>query len=674
MRNHVRALALVALVVLIAAACSKPKQEVSQTGGQHKGANALSPEELTKKGGGKTTVSNKGETVAEIGPGAKGYGALNPAADTTQAKKVGALIRLRSTSYSNPVTWAGVTKDTIKLAFNIDKTHCGTNLFQLLSQANANFSKGDRYTRPAPTNPDDDLADNSEAASATIRYWNDHVGDVANDIPQAVTVMKKYNTPGHNFYGRKLAFQFVDGGSFQCPSTTDSAAVNIATKIKPFSVVTYDVPGLNQSGYRMSQDLFVKAPASSRPMHFGLLDPNDKDLRRWAPYNWTEFQSITKESRLAASWICSRLNKHPAANSSDATLKTRPRKFGLLYPNNPTAKQAALDFKTFIKQGCGITFSLNSTEFQFADNPVNAPSDGNNIAVRLKLNNVTTAIYLIDFLGAFFHIEDFKGQNYKPEFLWIETAASTTAVQRLFASQDMVDKASMGYTPFGIQGFSYGPGDSFWLYHTYHKVAPDGKPCDPRSDYGMTRLQKTATGSTTNAAVAKYCRAPYNLGGWYYSWLPLIGGFIFAGPNLTPGNVSAGLQAYPQTRYGIDGPTTDPQAVLVGSGPGQYYFITDGSEYRWRADYVSPPPEQQFGWAEYPDCQRHYTLWPNGLAAGWEKSGPNYSAYCGNSKYAPTKPGPNEKTQTGAQATCADAPGKACDRDNYPRWNPIVYR
>ena len=32
---------------------------------------------------------------------------------------------------------------------------------------------------------------------------------------------------------------------------------------------------------------------------------------------------------------------------------------------------------------------------------------------------------------------------------------------------------------------------------------------------------------------------------------------------------------------------------------------------------------------------RHYLLWPDKLADGWEKNGPNYNAYCGNATNAP---------------------------------------
>ena len=110
--------------------------------------------------------------------------------------------------------------------------------------------------------------------------------------------------------------------------------------------------------------------------------------------------------------------------------------------------------------------------------------------------------------------------------------------------------------------------------------------------------------------------------------------------------MTAGLQAYPLTRYSANGPTDDPRAALVGAGPNQYFFITDAEEFRWRAKYKSPPPEHLDGWVEWTDCQRHFYQWPDQLSLGWERNGGNYNAWCGDAKYAPS-----------------DSP----EKDDYPR-------
>ena len=51
-----------------------------------------------------------------------------------------------------------------------------------------------------------------------------------------------------------------------------------------------------------------------------------------------------------------------------------------------------------------------------SDSPVEAGSQAANVATRFKLAGVTTVIYLIDFLGAFFQNDIFKQQSFKPEY------------------------------------------------------------------------------------------------------------------------------------------------------------------------------------------------------------------------------------------------------------------
>jgi hypothetical protein len=672
MHKRLRVFALVTLVLIIAASCSKPKDQASQLGGTQNKNNAL-----TNKGPAASAVAGAPKAGQVNGPAQKGYAALNPLADTAQAKKVGALIKLQSTSYTNPNTWLGVTKDTIKLNFGIDQTNCGVNVIGQAAAAGGALSKEDRFYRKQPADNPTINAEQNEAIANLVRYWNDHVQDLAQDWPNAVQILNKYNKPGHNFYGRKITYDLVDAGSFQCPNKQTSAAITMRDRTHPFSSVVFDVPGQFQNGVGLAKSMKAKMSADKRPMLFGLIDTTDSNLHNFAPFVWNEFQSITRMSQLAAQWICADLkgtgpNKGlwgngKAVNAADPALRTKTRKFGLVWPSDKNnADTAAADFRKFIKADCGITFDNRTTAFQESSNPVEAGSQAGTIATRFKLAGVTTVIYLIDFFGAFFQNSIFKQQGFKPEYANIGTGWQTNTVQRLFADQDMLDKASMFYTAFGVQGVGYGPGDSFWTYHAYHKISPKThKACDPRTDVGMDHD-------------SKYCKAPGAIVGWYYSWLPLLAGLIFAGPTITPHNVTAGLQNYPVTRYGVDGPTSDPVAVLVGANGGQYYFITDGSSARWRAGLVSPPPERQLGFPDYPDCQRHYVSWPNGLAPQWEKGGPNYNAWCGSRKwsYGWKDQGKSVAYEPSARSEqkCSDTPSGACERSGYPRWEPILYR
>jgi hypothetical protein len=282
--------------------------------------------------------------------------------------------------------------------------------------------------------------------------------------------------------------------------------------------------------------------------------------------------------------------------------------------------------------------------------------------VRLKVDGITSVMYLLDLFSPLFHIIGMEGQDYKPEFVFTGTNyMDSSTVQRLY-EQPMVDKASFGITSFGSPGgFGYGAGDPFYAWHDTHKKSPKtGKKCDPSSDAGMDHDEQ-------------YCKAPGAIITLFYSILPLLGGILFAGPDLNPTNVTNGLQVYPETRFGGAGPTSDPRPALVGAQKGQHYFIKDATEWRWRAGYISPPPESKFGWAEWPDCMRHYKLWPNDLALYWEKGGPNYNKFCGSASNVP-KPYDRASGEPADAQTCADSPTGKCESDNYPPWDPEKVR
>lgn len=582
----------------------------------------------------------------------------NPSEDRSQALKIGAMIRPQSTSLpnGNPNTWTGVTKDSIKFAIAYDKSNCGVNTLTLAQQTSANLPSDDRYYRENPKNQETGNREFEESARVLVEVVNRRALEGAADFPHIRKLMG--DDPKHPFFGRRINLQIVDGGSYQCPDTTTAAAIKIIEDIKPFVVINDD--GLSRSGYNMAAALNAKAPPTTRPMHFGTLSESDALYTKWSPFVWTQFASGTSQMRQYASWLCSRVVGKNATNSEQ--YKGSKRKIALLYPNFQQVKIIANEVKSFAKRYCGGT-SPFAFEFAYDTNPARASDQGTTIAVRLKSEGITSVAYLLDLFAPLFHIIAMKSQEYRPEFVFTPTNyMDSSTVQRVY-EQDMVDKASFGITNFGVPGgFGVGAGDPFFAYHDLHKKSPKtGKACDPSSDAGMNH-DKT------------YCKAPRSIVTLYYSVLPLLGGILFAGPNLTPRNVTNGLQAYPKTRFGGAGPTTDPRPALVGAGKGRHYFIVDATEWRWRAGFVSPPPERKLGWVEWTDCQRHYLLWPNQLAQGWEKSGSNYGAWCGSSKYIDKPYTPKDLNNDGDHEddgeSCADTPSGKCETDSYPPHPP----
>lgn len=656
-RTQIAAASIGLIIVLIAVIAAWPNSaddSSSLAADAGAAAEADTPGEVSAESGPAAAGAGGGGAGTNGAAGTDGLGSFvgNPSDDVEHERRIGAMIRPQSTSLpnGNPNTWLGVTKDAIKFVFAYDAASCGVNTLTLAQQAGANLATSNRFYRATPSNQETWRAEFREAVDALIKVVNLRAFESAEPFPEIRKLMG--NDPQRPYFGRRVGYELVDGGSYQCPDTTTAAAIKVVNEIKPFVVINDD--GLTRSAYNMAAALNAKAPPNRRPMHFGTLSESDSLYKKWAPFAWTQFTSGTAHMRQYASWLCSKVAGKKAVNSSQYSGSTR--KFGLLYPNFQQVRAVANELKGFFNTYCGGKNPIAS-EFAYDTDPSRATDQGQQIAVRFKVDGITSVIYLLDLVAPIFHLISFAGQDYKPEFVFTGTNyMDSSTVQRVY-EQPMVDKASFGLTNFGVPGgFGYEAGDPFFAWHDTHKKSPrTGKACDPSSDAGMNHDEE-------------FCKAPGAIVTLYYSTLPLLGGILFAGPDLNPTNVTKGLQAYPRTRFGGAGPTTDPRPAMVGAGPGQYYFIIDAAEWRWRSGFVSPPPESKMGWVEWTDCQRHYFEWPDKLADGWEKGGPNYDAWCGNAKYAPKPYRPKDPE------TCEDAPSGRCENDNYPPWGPTGYR
>ena len=67
-----------------------------------------------------------------------------------------------------------------------------------------------------------------------LKYWNEHAFDAANYAPAIRNLMG--NDASHEFFGRKLVYNVIDGGSNQCPDKTTAAAKQAANEDHAFVV------------------------------------------------------------------------------------------------------------------------------------------------------------------------------------------------------------------------------------------------------------------------------------------------------------------------------------------------------------------------------------------------------------------------------------------------------
>lgn len=625
-----RVWAVLLIFVLVAAACSRPEGfETGDGGDLDTGIDLgdlgpVTPDQPTQDDAdaeaaaetidvapadqtGADPSSDPGTAPPPAGPGSPG-GPPPASFDDDQAKAVGDRIRPQSTERRQPF-YAGVGDKTITVVASRDATSCGVNVIDAITAAGGALPTDGRFYRGSPTNQSDLDKERVEAITTLFQYFNDTAFEAADYLPHIRPLMG--NDPKHQFYGRRLDVKFVDGGSNQCPEKQTAAAKSAVDDHKAFAVFN-DFDGAQ---FNMANALSA-VPAARRPMHFGTLWLSDSIYTQLAPYVWTQFSTGTTIVRQYASYICSRVRTGKVPGRSPMVTDPTKRVFGLVHTNKPEDKRLADELKAYLKQFCGLT-NIKEVEYEGVDFG-KAQQDNTNVVVQLKLANVTTVMMLTEPIQPLFQIAAAKQQDYFPEWVFSSFGyGDSNTVMRLYDQDEM--KGAFGTTNLGVYGgFGFGAGDPFEAYHRYHKKSPNtGKPCDPTSDAGMDHDPQ-------------YCKAPGSIVTWYYTVLPSIGGIIFAGPDLTPQNVSKGLQAYPKTRFGGNGPTTDPRPALVGAGAGRYGFIVDATEWRWRPEFTDPSPKKKKGWIEYPDCMRHYLQWPDQLAPNWETNGPNYNAWCGD--------------------------------------------
>jgi hypothetical protein len=616
-----RSIVLFVSLSVVAAACSKPRKD---TAARVAADSATTTSEIAPPTSEAPTTTVKGQGKTNVAANRTAT-QRNPLIDDAQARAIGAQIKPQSTQRRKPY-YAGVGEDSIKMVWSYDEANCGVNVVNAVTAAGGALPTTSRYYRAAPTTQDRVNTETHEAVDLLFKYFNEHAWDGAEYLPHVRSLMG--NDPKNPYYGRHLVPVNIDGGSFQCPEKTNSAARTIANDIKPFAVFT----NFDGSAYNMAAGLHGAAPADRRPMHFGTLwlsdndyghcDANYTNCTGFAPFDWTQFATGTTIVNQYASYVCARLVGGKASRSPNATIKNRQRVFGFVHPNGsktPEVKRLAEEFKAALNRDCGR--NIITKEVEYSTDISAAQTDATNIIVQLQSAQVTTVLMLADPLFPLFQLGEARGQNFYPEWVWSSFGyTDSSTVQRLYDDEEV--KGSFGISQLGVPGgFGYEGGDPFNAYHAYHQVAPDGKPCDPSSDEGMRH------GSN---AVEQFCKAPGAIVLWYYTMLPAIAAVIFAGPDLTPQHATAGLQQFPKTRYGGNGPTSDPRPALVGAGYNKFGFVVDATEWRWRTDFTSPDPEKKEQWVEYPDCQRHYLSWkPEALAPNWEKGGPNYNAWCG---------------------------------------------
>src|SRR5947209_1358330 len=225
-RKVLSALALMAALSMVAAACSKPRKlsagklpsgDVPQVDAPVGVDNATT----------ESTVAQAQSAATKAGQKAIAKGVISGTATTIngvsnkQAEAVGALLHPQSTARVKPY-YPGVGEDTINLDFSYDATSCGVNVVNAITAAGGALPTTSRYYRAAPSTQAQVISDTKEGVAQMVQFWNDHAFDVAGYLPHIRPLLG--NDAHNQFFGRHLNYKLIDGGSNQCPDKTRAAA------------------------------------------------------------------------------------------------------------------------------------------------------------------------------------------------------------------------------------------------------------------------------------------------------------------------------------------------------------------------------------------------------------------------------------------------------------------
>jgi len=365
-------------------------------------------------------------------------------------------------------TTRGVTKDTI------------TVVMRETSQGGGGGSSNDKLKQQAREKGlTDTKEDQIRSRDALLEYFNSHF----------------------QLYGRKVKLVTYQGrgdmlkefsGSGQEEANAD--ALKVGQEIGAFA----DLSAISQP--------YLDALVRQKVVAFGGLHLPESYYEAKAPYAWGQLIDCTTLVQNAYDLLAKRFKPtENAARAGSASMRDKPRKYGLLVPDDPVYKQCVEQGKPRLQAaGINITKEIDYS-LDFSKMQQEAP----NMAAQLKGAGVTTVILVTDPALPYFLTGAATQQDYWPE--WFVSGSALTDIDILGQFYDQ-DQWQFAYGQSFLSDIFQGKDSE--SYRAYKAVRPNDEPAITRDQY-------------------------------YYNFLMLFIGLQMAGPNLTPETFQAGLFAYP---------------------------------------------------------------------------------------------------------------------------------
>lgn len=367
----------------------------------------------------------------------------------------------------------------------------------------------------------------------------DLAGDKANSIPQATeadfrrTIQNLVTYFERNFqlYGRKIELVEWQGkgsvfneivGAGQEAANAD--AIKAAKELNVFA----DVSAFTQP--------YADALARQGVLSIGALYMSREWFAERQPYAWSPFPDCTSLSETIAEYMNKRVYGYPADHAG-AGIKGKPRKVGLITPDNPEYQQCADAGEKAIEAA-----GNKATRYNYTLDLATLSDQANNIAAKMKADGITTIVLACDPLLPLLLTSRFSQQNYYPEYIVTGVALMDSSVLgQLYDSSQW--QHAFGLSMLGEEQ----PQQASYAYAAIKSVDPDSEPI-------------------------------FGADIFYYFFYQLVTGIQMAGPNLSPKTFAAGMRAYP----GGSGP-----AGTWGYPKDTYSPYRDAREIWWDPEAIS---------------------------------------------------------------------------------------
>jgi len=289
--------------------------------------------------------------------------------------------------------------------------------------------------------------------------------------------------------------------------------------------------------------------------------------RQWfaahQPYSWSPFPDCTSLAETIAEYLNKRVFGQPADHAG-AGVNGKPRKVGLIAPDNPEYQQC-VDAGEKIINAAGN----KGRRYSYTLDLATLSDQANNLAAKLKQDGITTVVLATDPLLPLLLTARMSQQAYYPEWVVTGTALTDLDIVGQFYDQSQWRHA-FGLSMLGEQQ----PQGASYAYAAAKSVDPDHEPV-----IGAELI--------------------------YYFCYMVATGIQMAGPDLTPQTFAAGMRAYP----GGTGP-----AGTWGYPKGEFSPYRDAREIWWDPNATSVFNNAK---GHYVSTNQRYRRgsWPTGPAA-----------------------------------------------------------